>query len=210
MKEKYLIIFCLFAGSLLRLVWPADMIWLSDEIWMYENSQKIANGAVELPSLGMLSGAGIYNPSMSVWVFSLISVFAKTPVGVVQWIQWMNIIAIWIFYFFISRNFLGLEKEVWLKGTALWAVSSLPILLSRKIWAQDILPFIACLLFLCHWKREKRIFSFLWGFLGVIIGQIHMSGFFFSFALIFWSLMQDIRHKKWDLKTGFFGLPVVL
>ena len=77
------------------------------------------------------------------------------------------------------------QREPWLWALSLSAVSPLAMLSQRKIWAQSMLP-IFCALFLIGWLRRNRYSgACLWGFIGAILGQIHMSGFFFAAGFFF-------------------------
>jgi len=188
------------AGSGLRLLWPEDMEWKSDEIWMYQTAQAIAQGLQSWPALGMTSSTGIQNPAMSVWIFAVIAKAAKTPIEMVRWVQNLNICALWIgFIWTLRQKDLSHERLVWLQAFALMAVSPLAIVFSRKLWAQDLLPLASILLLMCHWHRFNKAGSLGWGFFGALIGQIHMSGFFFSAGLMMWTVLDAQKQQR--LKT---------
>src|SRR5262249_23628779 len=65
-----------------------------------------------------------------------------------------------------------------------------------KIWAQSALPFFS-MLFLVGWlRRDRRWGAFLWGLLSAVIGQIHMSGFFFAAAFVLWELFAGRERRE--------------
>ena len=191
-----LVLLFLIIGSVLRLIWPSDMEWKADEIWMFENSRAAATGA-PWPMLGMESSVGIRNPGMSIWLFILIAHLARTPVAMVVAVQVLNVLALWGLYAFILTSIPQEKREPWLWGLILVSVSSLPILFSRKIWAQDLLPPFALLVLWGHWHRKSRWGSLLWGFAGMLIGQIHMSGFFLALSLFGWTLARERKSVRW-------------
>ncbi|MFN2499698.1 MAG: hypothetical protein ABR557_11495 [Pyrinomonadaceae bacterium] len=195
-RLEHLAFLFLIIGSLLRLVWPSDMEWKADEIWMFENSRAAAAGA-PWPKLGMRSSVGIMNPGMSVWIFILIAHLAQTPLAMVIIVQVLNVLALWGLYYFILVKIPGEKREPWLWGLILVSVSPLPILFSRKIWAQDLLPVFSLLVLIGHWCRKSAWGSFLWGLAGTVIGQIHMSGFFLAFSLFGWTLARDRKSPQW-------------
>jgi len=195
-RLEHLAILFLIIGSLLRVVWPADMEWKADEIWMFENSRAVAAGE-PWPMVGMRSSVGIMNPGISVWIFILIAHLAQTPLAMVTIVQVLNVLTLWGLYCFILVRIPAEKREPWLWGLILVSVSPLPILFSRKIWAQDLLPVFSLLVLIGHWSRKSPWGSFLWGLAGSVIGQIHMSGFFLAFSLFGWTLARDRKSPRW-------------
>ncbi len=192
------------AAVVLRLTWTEDMEYKGDERFMFERSQAIGH-TEPWPELGMPSGVGLRNPGMSIWIFAaLAKVFAATtPLALDHAIIFMNIGAFALLALFAWRIVPPKEREAWLWAGALAAVSPLAILLQRKIWAQSVLP-IFCVLFLIGWFRRDRYWgAILWGILGAILGQIHMSGFFFAAgfflfaAVLGWRRPVKVRWIGW-------------
>ena len=176
-------------------MWPADMEWKGDEQWMVARAISVAHDGV-LPWFGMGSGVNILNPGFSIWPFALFARFAEDPVGMVQWVQWSNVIALWAFFWLIIRAVPAESRSAWLWGLALFAVNPLAVLYSRKLWAQDILPIFGVAILWGHFYRRTRIGAFAWGLAGALIGQVHMSGFFFAFALALGTLIRDGRRGE--------------
>ncbi|OFX32744.1 MAG: hypothetical protein A2X08_06775 [Bacteroidetes bacterium GWA2_32_17] len=178
----------------MRLIWTDDMEWKGDEKQMYDMAHEAADKFV-LPATGMGSGGGIVNPGMSVGVFAIIAAFTNDPLAMDKTVQIINVISILCFLLFVFLKIDPKEKEIWLAGIALAAVSPLAVLFSRKIWAQDLLPIFSFFIILTNFYRSKGWSAFLWGLTGAIIGQVHMSGFFFAFGLFVFSLVHDYYNK---------------
>jgi hypothetical protein len=185
----------LLIGTLLRLMWVADMEWKYDETWMFEKALAIARGADSLPSLGMMSGAGMVNPGFSIWPFALFARLSPSPIGVVRWVQMLNVVALWGFFIFALRTIPEAGRRAWLGGLSLFAVSPLPVLFSRKVWAQDILPIFCLGIWVGHLHRRRYWGAFAWGLLAPIAGQVHMSGFFLSLGLFLATLVHHYRAR---------------
>ncbi len=183
-------------GCLLRLVWADDMKWKADEIWMYEVARDVVTGKQPWPWLGMGNGAGFLNPGLSVWCFIAMAWVSPDPIDMVRWVQVSNIAAIGLFIVFILRYIPKSEQLVWLWGIAIMSVNPLAIHFSRALWAQDILPFVVFFVFAGHWFRHLRWGAFVWGLVGTLIGQIHMTGFFWQASLV---LMTLISPQNWGL-----------
>jgi hypothetical protein len=181
-------------GLILRVIWPADMEWKDDEKIMYAAAREAFDNGT-LPAAGMRSGGGIVNPGMSVGAFALIAAFTNDPVAMNQVVQVLNVIGVLCFLLFVFLKVEKREKEIWLAGIALAAISPLAVIFSRKIWAQDILPIISFLVILTNAYRGKGWCAFLWGLSGALIGQIHMSGFFFAGGLFIFTLVHDHVNK---------------
>lgn len=210
-------------GCLLRLVWADDMKWKADEIWMYEVARDVVTGKQPWPWLGMGNGAGFLNPGLSIWCFIAMAWFSTDPIHMVRWVQVSNIVAIGLFILFILRYIPKSDQPVWLWGMAIMSVNPLAIHFSRALWAQDILPFVGFFVFVGHWFRHLRSGAFVWGLIGTLIGQIHMSGFFWQAALVLITLMspqtwglggqkatkQPTNWKFWALGTTIGLLPMI-
>ncbi|NEP59909.1 MAG: hypothetical protein F6K31_23375 [Symploca sp. SIO2G7] len=202
--QLLVIISFLIIGSLLRLLWAADMEWKSEEQWMFNQAQQIVNGTIPLPISGIQSSIGIPNPGMGVWCFAAIAKFADDPVSMARGVQLLNIAALWLFFAFVIRQIAKEEKHTWLWGLAIASVNPLAIILSRKIWIPDLLAPFCFLIFLGHWFRQKFWGSFLWGIAGICSGQVHMGGFFVVIGIFCWTIWHDGR-KKILKKTAWIG-----
>ena len=194
MKKQYLFIIIVF-GLFMRMIWTDDMEWKRDEKQMYTMAHETVDKGV-FPVIGMASGGRIVNPGMSVGIFAIIAAFTADPISMDKLVQIINMISILCFLIFILREIDPDEKDVWLNGIALAAISPLAVLFSRKIWAQDLLPFFSFLIIFSNAYRNKGWGAFFWGLTGALIGQIHMSGFFFAFGLFVFTLIYDHYNKR--------------
>jgi hypothetical protein len=189
-KEQFFFIIMIALGIIMRLIWSADMEWKDDEKDMYRMAQEAVNSGT-IPAAGMKSGGGIINPGLSVAPFAFFALFTHDPVAMNRMVQLLNVLALCCFLLFILFSIKKEERSLWLSGLALAAVSPLAVLFSRKIWAQDVLPIISFLIIFANYHRRKGWGAFLWGFAGAIIGQIHMSGFFFAGGLFVFTVLHD-------------------
>jgi hypothetical protein len=194
--QRWLILGLIWVGCGLRLLWADDMKWKADEIWMFETAHAVATGQAPWPGLGMRNGVGLPNPGLSAWSFIAMAHLAPDPVALVRWVQGLNIAAILLFVGFICRSVPRIQQPTWLWGMAIASVNPLAMIFSRKIGTQDILPFVAFFVVLGHWHRRHRWGAALWGLAGLLMGQIHMSGFFWQMALTLgtaWTQWRDRR-----------------
>mgnify|MGYP001037531694 CR=1 FL=1 len=197
-REKYLLFFIL-SGIILRLIWPMDMEWKYDEVWVFEHGLELYKTGA-FPSLGMESGGNVKNPAFGIWFFNLIGFFTQTPLGFLSWIQWINIFSLIGFLFVLYKK--SSDKINTLLAMALISVSPLPILFSRKIWAQNVLPLFTLIILITFLYRRKYLGAFLWGLVGGLIGQVHMSGFFFSLGIVIFVFLKEYMNKDYVTKWG--------
>jgi hypothetical protein len=182
------VILALVVGAGLRLVWPEDIEYKADEAWTFEHSRD-----AELPWLGMPSSVDIPNPGMSLWVFVLLQRLsgAADPPALARAVQLTNVAALVLLVCFAFRCVPRGEREAWLWAAALVAVNPLTVLFHRKIWPPCVLPLLTLAMLYGWWHRRRRGPAFVWGLVGVCLGQIHMAGFFFAAAFVLWALLFD-------------------
>jgi hypothetical protein len=201
------------AGCALRLLWVEDIEYKYDEAFMFERSQNV--GATEpWPAVGMPSGVGLRNPGMSVWFFvGLARVSgADDPVSLTRAVIVMNVVAIWALAAFVFRCVPRQEREPWLWTVGLAAVNPMAIQLQRKIWAQSVLPLLSVVTLIGWWNRARSWGAMLWGAMGVLLGQIHMSGLFFFGGFTLWAALFDragVRWRAWWAGTLVGSAPMV-
>jgi hypothetical protein len=214
-QGKYFIFFCIAAGIFLRLNWNADMEWKADEQWTYEKAHETAASGT-IPAAGMQSGGGLVNPGLSLGIFALIASFTNDPLSMNRVVQLINILAILCFAWFALTKLKAGERQVWLYGIALASVSPLAVLFARKIWAQDLLPLVSFMVLLGNYYRHKSAGAFAWGLFGALIGQIHMSGFFFAAGIFVFTLLHDrynkikFRWMPWLLGSVLGSITIVM
>lgn len=202
------------AGTVLRFAWPADIEFKADEQWMFERA--LAVGRLESWSWsGMESSVTLANPGASVWAFAALSrAFGlDTPpalsMGVAACGALSILLAAWLAWRVVEPE----AREAWLWGVMLAAVNPLSVLLQRKIWAQSLLPLAAVTLWWCWWRRDRRGGALSWGALGMLMGQVHLSGFFLAAALAGWTRWRaggpETRWRWWWAGTLVAALPLV-
>jgi hypothetical protein len=185
-------------GALLRVIWPLDMEWKFDERWMFDKAESVASGRDAWPLLGMPSGVGLENPGLSIWPFAALAHVFHDPVGMTEAVQWLNVFALFALALWVLRAWPAAQRELGLWSVALLAVSPLPVLFSRKIWAQDLLLVFVVPWLWGHAARKRNWFAaFAWGAFGGLLGQLHMSGFFAAASLLLATLIYDRRTFPW-------------
>ena len=195
MQQRNLVIFIILAGAVLRCIWPMDMEWKFDEQEMF----RLAGDAWKngFPLMGMPSGAGLPNAGFSVWPFALLYGIHPTPLFMGMGVQWLNVLALCLMVY-CALQYEHPFRNILLWGLAAYAVSIMPVLFSRKIWAQDLLPLFVAGIWWCYLNRHKGWILSLLGLVLVLAGQLHLSGFFyaagFGLALL---LFGRLRLKDW-------------
>ncbi len=185
-------------GGLLRLLWPQDMEYKRDEAWMFYYTQEV--GRTEpFPWLGMPSSFDIRHPGGSIWVFlglgKLFGVTAPEELGLAC--QLTNVAAIVLLVVFAWWSVRPQERETWLWAALLVAVNPLAMVLHRKIWSPSIMPLFTMLFLIGWWYRGRRGGAFLWGLLGVLMGQVHPVGLFLAAGFFLWALLFERRSFSW-------------
>ncbi len=203
--HRLVIYFCIVAGILLRFIWLDDMEWKWDEQWMWLHSSDWAKNKI-WPDLGVMSGGGIVNTGVSTWPFIIFRYLNLSPVGMVWAVAIMNVVGIGIFYLsLIQWN--PKWKHLILPGIAIASTHLLHIIFSRKIWAQDLLPFFTSIAFWGFVNRKSWIGIFAWALgLGLAM-QVHMSGFYLAASMILTAIWYDGGVKTsftWVWKLSMF------
>jgi hypothetical protein len=182
----------LICGGILRSVWIADMEWKQDERWSYRMSQEVGRTR-PWPWVGMPTSLGFPNPGLSVWMFVAIGRMVKTPTSMARVLVLLNMIGLIGFAGAVRAYIPSREREPWLWGLALQAVSPFAIRLSRKIWPPSILTPLLLLLWIGHRHRQARWGAFAWGLVGAVIGQVHLSGWFVATGLVLGTVVAEWR-----------------
>jgi hypothetical protein len=206
----------LICGGALRWVWIEDMEWKNDEQWSYRMSQEVGRTR-PWPSVGMETSLHFPNPGLSVWTFVAIGRAANTPTSMAHAIVLLNIIGLLGFAWAVRDCIPASQREPWVWGLALQAVSPYAIRLSRKVWPPSILTPLLLLLWLSHRYRLVRWGAFTWGLVGALIGQVHLSGWFVAMGLVIGTALAEVcgslpRSRSWHwwfLGTVLGLLPTV-
>jgi hypothetical protein len=201
-------------GAALRNAWAADLEWKYDQQWMFDAAQAVGRTA-PWPWIGMPSGVGTPNPGLSVWIFVALArlVGAVTPVDLGRAVMLLNSAALAGLAAFALRR-QPREREPWLWATALGAVNPGAVIHHRCIWAQSVLPAFSLLALAGWWHRRRPWGALVWGLGSALLGQIHMTGLFFTAAFVLWTLAFDRAppRPRWGLfALGFCagGWPLV-
>lgn len=205
------------AGAVLRFLFPGDVPFGGDEAF----ALVLGGDWLQHPHVvlhGMPSSAGVTNPPISVYFFAAIyGLSSGDPQTASMVVMGWNVLGLIVAAMWLHgrRVTLGAFWAWWV--LAFLCVHPWSILLSRKIWAQDLLmPFvvIACWGLEGVWAetwRWKRIAAGVAATL--IVSQIHMSGIVWIVALalafaIYWPRAERRRIPVFLLLTG--GLFLVL
>lgn len=183
----------LVAGAALRLLWIGDVEYKDNQVYMVEAARNV--GVSEpWPWVGMPSGVELRNPGMSVWVFvALGRIAGADPIPIARACIALNVAALVGLLVFALRALPDPHREIWAWSAALLCVNPISVLQDRRIWAQSILPIFTLTLIVGWWYRRRSWGAAVWGVLGAILGQIHMSGFFFAAALAGWTAVSERR-----------------
>ena len=194
-------------GTGLRLAWGSDIEFKYDEHWLFEYATHPGGG---FSWFGMRSSLGLLNPGLSAWIFVALARIggATTPVGLARTIQALNSVALALVAVFAWTSVAAREREAWLWGVGLGAVNPMAVVFARKIWQQSVLPVFSLGALVGWWYRDRRWGAFLWGLVGIAMGQVHVSGFFFTGGFVLWALLFDRRGTRWGWWTAgaFVGL----
>ena len=129
------------------------MEFKSDERELHSLAVKQASGQWQLS--GLVSSTGLRNPPMAVYLFAIPALISSDPIALAMLPALLNTLAIALTYF-LGRRFLSRGGA--LAAALLFAVAPWAVIESRKIWAQDLLPFFTILFFIFafSWLREGR------------------------------------------------------
>ena len=182
--------FALVAGGILRSVWIEDMEWKDDERWSYQMSQEVGRTR-PWPAVGMPTSLKFPNPGLSMWIFVPIGRLVSTPTAMARAIVLLNMVALIGFALAVRAYLPREEREPWLWGLALQAVSPFAIRMSRKIWPPSLLTPFLLLLWVSHRHRDVRWGAIAWGLVGALIGQVHLSGWFVATGLALGTVVAE-------------------
>lgn len=204
----------LIAGILLRVLFVEDMEYKEDEEYNFTQTQLIGN-TQPWPWYGIPSGVYLVNPGMSIWVFTVLAkLFRITqPTDLAHAVQLFAILGMSLLLP-MALLFLRTQKERrdWQWAFALAMVNPFLVFYQRKLWPEPFLPFFTVLTLAGWWKRHTIAGALVWGLIGAILGQIHMSGFFLAFALFVWTVLfkrTDTRWGSWFVGSTLGALPLI-
>jgi hypothetical protein len=197
----------IFLGSILRLTFVQDMEYKEDEQYNFEQTQLIGK-TQPWPWYGIPSGVYLVNPGMSIWVFAVLAKLfgIHQPTTLATAVQLFALLGMSLIIPFVILWIKTEEKESWLWALMLAMVNPFLVLYQRKLWPEPFLPFFTMFTLMGWWKKENRLGAFIWGMIGAWLGQIHMSGFFFSAALAGWSVLFQQKQENKQTRWGYWFL----
>lgn len=184
-----------------------------EALFVYLTNQLYANS--HFVSTGIPSSTGIQNFPLFNYFLYIIGFFSQNPIYLSLIIASLNCISVIGFYFFLKKHF---NTFIANSASLLLAVSPWNILLSRKIWPQDVIIIlvIGFFYFLFNYFENKKAKNIFWSFLILsLLFQLHGSGIFFAIATAIIFLLQKIRlplkHASLGFITGLLpGLPFII
>jgi hypothetical protein len=132
----WLVIFVV-VGGILRMGWPGITEFKADEARLLVLALDLVE-AIRFPLRGISSSVGVPNPAMSVWLFSLPLLLWRHVLAATLFVGLLNTIAVAGCWWF-TRRYWGVTAG--LAAALMFAASPWAIVFSRKIWAQNLLPF---------------------------------------------------------------------
>jgi hypothetical protein len=156
----------------------------------------------------------VRNPGMGLWLFALPTQLfdLHDPTQLARVVQWANIAALALLFWFAWNVVDRSDREAWLWGFAIACLNPLAVLFQRKIWPPSLLPIFCVVMLICWHARRRPLAAAGWGVCGAIIAQVHLPGLFFvaAFALSTRLFGQSpTRWRWWALGTSLAALPLI-
>jgi 4-amino-4-deoxy-L-arabinose transferase-like glycosyltransferase len=135
----------------------------------------------QIPLAGIGSSVGIVNPPLAAWLLAIPYAVSSSPIVATAFIALLNVVAVALCYGLSRKMFAPLGERAWLAAliaALLFAVAPWAVIHSRKVWAQDLLPFFV-MLYVWFGHRafvQRKAWSLIWH--GVVLAamiQIHYS-----------------------------------
>lgn len=181
----------------LRFLWLEDFEYKADQVYSFEATQQTTM-TERYPGLGMPSSVGLRNPGASVWIFSALSDLSRvtSPLGLTGVVAVWALLGCLAFAFLIRRYVPRGQQAIWWWGLAAFCVAPHVVRYQRVIWAQSVLLPLGAAAFFFFFKRGHFWGAFGLGFVGLLIGQIHMPGFILlaaGVAFLFWRSRRQVN-----------------
>lgn len=200
------IIFILIIAGYLRIAYPYLAEFKGDEYGVALKAIKLAAGE-NIPCTGIMSSRNVFMPPFFIYLMAIPFFFSKDPAIAAAFIGFLNFLAVCACYFLCRKLF---NKGIAVVSVLLFAFSPWAVVLSRKIWPQDVLPlfnigFIYCLYLVFKNQKSKAI-------LPAVILLALLPGFHLTavtlFALLFISMLLVLGRINW--KYFILGIILVL
>jgi 4-amino-4-deoxy-L-arabinose transferase-like glycosyltransferase len=186
---------------LLRLGLPHVAEFKQDEANLSRLAIDMAAGRT-FPLLGIDSSVGIRNAPVSVYILAIPYRLSSDPLLAGQFVAWLNVLAVLLSYAF-TRRYWGPTAAI--IAALLYAASPWAAFYSRKLWAQDLLPFFVLLVVWAGslaFLEGKRWAQWLHLPLLAITGQIHYA----TFTLIpITGYLLFLAWRQGKLSRAFWG-----
>jgi 4-amino-4-deoxy-L-arabinose transferase-like glycosyltransferase len=196
----------LILAAILRLGAPGVIEFKRDEAALSQLALDMARGE-NFPLLGISSSVGIPNAPFNIYVMAIPYFFSSDPTLATQFIGLLNVLAVGLTYL-LARRYYGVTAAV-VAGLT-YAVSPWGVIDSRKIWAQDLLPFFILLTLgtgLAGFVEGKKWGQWLHLPLLVITGQIHYAAFVLLPLILY---LIVIGRKRWTRAFALSIIPSIL
>ncbi|MEM7801358.1 MAG: hypothetical protein AAF633_19345, partial [Chloroflexota bacterium] len=210
--EPLLVLLIVILAMVARLYLPGITEFKADEARLLALSWEMAD-LETFPTRGISSSTGFPNFPASVWTYALPMFFWKHVYSATYFTAFLNILAVLLCYLFTSRTF---GRTTAIVATFMFAVSPWAIIHSRKIWAQNLLPFFVMLWIMTAaqaFLQDKR--RNLWLALHLLIAgfafQIHLAAASLlvgSFILIL-IYIREIDFRSVITGLGLFFISAV-
>ena len=190
---------CLLIAALLRFAWIGDAEYKDDEDQLFQYSQAISTTHL-WPAIGTTSGVReIRHPVLGVWTFALLAdaLHLRTPLAVTASVPGLSLLALALLFWFAWRVVPPPQRDIWLWTAALASVNLVATVYARKIWIPSLLPLFSVVLLIAWSHRHTRAGALIWGIDGALIGQIHMTGFFYAAAVLVGTALFSRRSTRW-------------
>ncbi len=146
----------------------------------------------EIPLTGIGSSVGIMNPPLAAWLLAIPYALSSSPIVATASIALLNVLAVAMCYGLSRRMFASLGDRAWwaaLIAALLFAVAPWAVIHSRKVWAQDLLPFFVMLYVWFGYRAfvQRKAWSLLGhGAALAALIQIHYSGLWLAPVSLVW------------------------
>lgn len=202
--ELFLIICILVIAGFFRIAYPQLAEFKGDECRVAVNALKLARGE-DFPCIGLPSSKNISMPPFFIYLIAIPYLFFNDTVIATAFVGLLNTLAVFVCYLLCRRFF---DKGIAIISTLLFAFSPWAVLLSRKLWPQDVLPifniiFVYCLYLVLKKPKSKAI-------LPAILILAIMPGFHLIAVTVFATFMIAIIFVLPKINWRYFILGVVL
>jgi hypothetical protein len=202
--HKAIIIFmllCLFVGVFLRFIYPYGFEFKEDEA----NALILANQAIKshiIPLQGLISSLNIPNPPFLIYSIIPFTYIFSGAIFITYLFVIANLVAMFITFFFVRRYF---SKRASLYTLCFYAVSTWALIMSRKIWAQSLLPlFSISVLFSVFLFMEKK--RFFYSVLASLFASFAFGMHYSGAVLVFMTFIYGYFVSRGLRKKYFSGL----